>query len=121
MNSTNLYRERLTTLLTHARPDLATTHALAFKNVFGAVGGYVNGVIFVSSGSFGIALRLPPQALVDIFEDSDVAPLRYFPNGHVKRAYAVLPERILTDDRRFGELLDASIAHATLARPARPE
>ena len=60
---TNDDLDRLTRLLKQARPGLASTHALGFKNVFGAVAGYVNGAIFISSGRFGIALRLPPDAL----------------------------------------------------------
>ena len=44
-------------LLEQVRPGLAATHALEFKNLFGATAGYVNGAIFISSGRFGIALR----------------------------------------------------------------
>ena len=57
---TNNYLDKLAKLLKQARPRLASTHSLEFKNVFGAVGGYLNGVIFISCGKFGIALRLSP-------------------------------------------------------------
>ena len=52
------YLEKITILLKQIRPKLATQHRLEFKNVFGAVGGYVNGKIFISCGKFGVALRL---------------------------------------------------------------
>ena len=42
-------------------------------------------------------------------------PLRYFPNGHIKKEYAVLPKRILADGRRLKSLVDASIEHVTRA------
>ena len=105
--------DRLKELLEQVRPGLAATHALEFKNLFGATAGYVNGAIFISSGRFGIALRLPPDMLEELFSEEGVEPLRYFPNGHIKKEYAVLPERILEDRRRFKPLLDASIEHVT--------
>ena len=104
--------DRLTELLEQVRPALAATHALEFKNLFGATAGYVNGAIFVSSGRFGIALRLPPATLEELFKEQGVEPLRYFPNGHIKKEYAVLPARILGDRGRLKKLVDASIAHA---------
>ena len=105
--------DRLTRLLEQVRSGLASTHALGFKNVFGAVAGYVNGAIFISSGRFGIALRLPPDTLQSLRREDGVQPLRYFEKGRVKKEYAVLPARILGDNRRLAELVDESIAYAS--------
>lgn len=88
------YSTRLADLLKGVRPRLATSHHLKFKNCFGAVAGYVNGNIFVSCGNFGLALRLPSETLAQLFREADVSALKYFANGHVKRQYAVIPERI---------------------------
>ncbi|MBI3530539.1 MAG: hypothetical protein HY067_21540 [Betaproteobacteria bacterium] len=107
------YLDEMTALLREARPRLAATHRLEFKNCFGAVTGYINGKIFISCGSFGTALRLPPKVLDVLFKDSDVRPLKYFPNGHVKKAYAVLPRRITGDKQRFKKLLEESIKHSS--------
>ena len=107
--------DRLTELLERVRPGLASAHALAFKNVFGAVAGYVHGAIFISSGSFGIALRLPPDALEALFKEEGVRPLKYFRTGHVKKEYAVLPQWLLEDRRRFKKLVDASIEYVAPA------
>ena len=104
------YLNRLTTLLGQVRPKLASTHRLAFKNVFGAVGGYMNGQIFISCGAFGVALKLPPETLETLFQEKGVKHLKYFRNGHVKKEYAVLPKRILNNKRQFKKLLDKSIA-----------
>ena len=104
----NKYLNSLTALLKQVRPKLASTHRLAFKNVFGAVGGYVNGRIFISCGTFGIALKLPPKTLETLFREEGVKHLKYFRNGHVKKEYAVLPKRILNNERRFKKLLDKS-------------
>ena len=91
----NNYLDELTKLLKQARPRLAATHQLEFKNVFGAVAGYVDGNIFMSCGKFGVALRLPPETLESVFKEEGVEPFKYFPRGHVKKEYAVLPKGIL--------------------------
>ena len=85
---------------------------LSFKGVFGAVGGYIDGKIFISCGNFGIALRLPPVALQDVFEADDVQTLRYFPKGHIKRGYAVIPRRILEDRALLVQLMGESVSYA---------
>ena len=104
------YLNRLKALLKQTRPRLANTHRLTFKNVFGAVGGYVNGRIFISCGTFGVALKLPPEMLEALFREKGVKHLKYFRNGHVKKEYAVLPKRILNNKSQFKKLLDKSIA-----------
>ena len=107
----NKYFEKITKLLERASPKLAATHRLEFKNVFGAVGGYVNGRIFISRGKFGVALRLPPKVLEIIFKEKNVKHLKYFPKGHIKKEYAVLPERITKDTRQFRQLINESIQY----------
>ena len=108
----NRYLEEITTLLKQARPKLFTTHQLKFKNVFGAVGGYVNGKIFISCGKFGIALKLPQETLDELFKEKDVKHLKYFPRGHIKKDYAVLPRRILENKRQTQKLIRKSIQSA---------
>jgi TfoX/Sxy family transcriptional regulator of competence genes len=107
----NDYRERLAALPAQARPGLADEHSLTFKSVFGAIAGYVDSRIFVTCGAFGLALRLPPETLADVLADG-AEPLRYFPKGHVKKQYAVLPPRILDDSARLASLLAESVAYA---------
>jgi TfoX/Sxy family transcriptional regulator of competence genes len=107
----NNYRGTISALLEQTHPQLSTTNKLEFKSVFGAVGGYVDGKIFVSCGSFGVALRLPPNILESLFKEEGVERLRYFPKGHIKKEYAVLPPRVLEDQHRFKELVDESITY----------
>jgi hypothetical protein len=89
------YLNKLENLLKRFRPTLSLSHRLEFKNCFGAVAGYVNENIFISCGKFGLALRLPPQTLIELFREADVSPLKYFKNGHIKKEYAVIPKRII--------------------------
>ena len=109
------YFNKIANLLKQLRPRLAATHRLEFKNCFGAVAGYVDGRIFISCGKFGVALRLPSEVLADLFiREKDVKHLKYFPKGHIKREYAILPKRIIENKPKFKKLVDKSIKYASL-------
>ncbi len=106
------YLNKIATLLNDVRPKLHVVHKLEFRNCFGAVAGYVDGHIFISCGKFGVALRLPRETLGKLFQETDVLHLKYFPKGHIKKEYAVIPKRILDDRGRFEEFLEQSIQYA---------
>ena len=112
----NKYLDKLEKLLKHICPRLHITHKLEFKNCFGAVTGYVNGNIFVSYGKFGVALKLPPETLAELFREKGVLHLKYFPNGHIKKEYAVIPQRIIDKKYHFKRLLDKSITHSLIKK-----
>jgi len=59
-----------------------------------------------------VALRLPEKTLSELFQEKGVKKLKYFPNGHVKKEYAVIPKRILEDPTRLKKLVDQSIRYA---------
>lgn len=62
------YFNKITRLLESVQPKIISMNQLKFKNVFGAVGGYVNDCIFMSCGKFGVALRPPPETLDELLE-----------------------------------------------------
>ena len=107
----NKYFNKITKLLKRVRPRLDVTHQLEFKNCFGAIAGYVDGNIFISCGKFGVAIRLPPETLDSLFKEKGVKHLKYFPNGHIKKEYAVLPKRIIKNEQHFKRLTDKSIKY----------
>ena len=114
----NAYSDTLEKLLSQANPELFTTHPITFKNCFGAIAGYVDDRIFVSCGKFGVALRLPPEVLTALLKEMGVSRLRYFPKGHVKKEYAVLPRRMIDNQDRFRELLDKSVTFVLSMSPS---
>ncbi len=114
---TSQYLSCLSELLLEARPRLRATHSLEFKNCFGAIAGYVRGRIFISCGQFGVALKLPPDAIEQMIRANGAKHLKYFARGRVKKDYAVLPRSVIEDKSRFKDLLDASI-HFVLKEPA---
>lgn len=103
------YREKLERLL-ETQPRLASRYRVEFKKVFGAVGGYVNGRIFVTCGKFGLALKLPPRTIEELLrKDLGVKFLKYFTKGYVKKDYVVLPGRTIADKDQFRKLVNKSI------------
>ena len=56
-----------------------------------------------------MALLLPEKTLAELFQEKGLKKLKYFPNGHLKKEYAVIPKRILEDPARFKKLVDQSI------------
>ncbi len=57
----------------------------------------------------GTGLKLPPETIASLLSEKGVKRLKYFPNGHVKKDYAVLPRRILQDQSRMKKLLRESM------------
>ena len=107
----NKYFQKITKLLEQASPKLTTRYRLEFKNVFGAVGGFVNGRIFISCGKFGVALRLPPKTLQSLFNKKVAKHLRYFPKGHIKKEYTVLSKRMTKNTHQFPLLIKESVKY----------
>lgn len=103
----NNYQKKIEKILNTAYPNISQ-YNVQYKNVLGAVGGYIDGQIFCSCGSFGFALKLP-QAELDILFNEGAQPLKYFPNGHVKKDYAVLTESMLKDHKKLHDLIAHSM------------
>jgi len=93
-------RQQLQEMLRDAYPYIGRGCKLEFKNCFGAVAGYADGKIFCSRGAFGFALKLSREK-IDSLMKQGAKPLRYFPNGHVKKDYAVLPEAVLLNKKQL--------------------
>ncbi|PCK00453.1 MAG: hypothetical protein COA45_01355 [Zetaproteobacteria bacterium] len=103
----DVYAKRLVTLLDDS--DITQEYDVTYKSVFGAIGGYINQTIFISSGRFGIALKLPADILDDLMANHGATPFKYFEKGHIKKDYAVLPDTLLSDQPRMKVLLRQSI------------
>ncbi len=108
-----IFRKQLERVLLDAGQESAQGSRFEFKNVFGAVAAYVDGNIFITRGKFGTALKLPPETVSPLLLEPEVTPLKYFPKGRIKKGYAVLPERIISDSRRLKILIEESIGYVS--------
>ena len=109
------YKEQLQNILELFWPELTVRHTLTFKNSFGAVAGYAGGNIFCSYGQFGFALKLPKKAIDELLKIGGI-PLRYFPKGHIKKDYAVIPETLMAEKGKMASLIKKSVKFSTRAK-----
>lgn len=84
---------------------------ITFKSVFGAVAAYADSNIFLTCGTFGIAVKLDNATCISIINEGDGEPLKYFAKGHVKKGYVVLSNDILNDPARLNDLVNAATAY----------
>lgn len=62
----------------------------------------------MSYGKFGVALKLPEEILDELFQNKKAKHLKYFPKGHIKKDYAVLPSKIVKNKSVLTDLIDKS-------------
>jgi len=82
---------------------------LSYKSVFGAIAGYVQNKIFISSGKFGIAIKVTPETRNNLIEKYGAKPFKYFPKGHIKQDYALLTNDILSNNKLMKKIIEDSI------------
>jgi len=66
------------------------------KHFFSGAAAYVNGRIFMTLTSVGLALKLPPASHA-VLIGKGAKPLRYFPTGPIKKDYVVVPRPMASD------------------------
>ena len=71
----------------------------------------------MSLTSVGFAIKLPEASRNTLMNDLGAKPLRYFPNGPIKKDYVVLPETMLKDVRALRRCAKVSIEYV-LSLPA---
>ena len=107
------FRRELAGILDASLPVEYSSREIEFKAVFGAVAGYSDGRLFVSYGNFGLALKLPSALRAELLEQKRGTALRYFPKGHVKKEYVVIPQGLRNDREAIRELLRQSVEYVS--------
>ena len=105
-----VYRRDLLSLIERMQPMGGQSGAIECKHFFGGAAGYVDGRIFISLTSAGLALKLPEDRRATLLE-LGARPLRYFPKAPIKKDYVVLPEIVATDDGALGPLFAESVSY----------
>jgi TfoX/Sxy family transcriptional regulator of competence genes len=86
----------LSQLLTAAASRLEGDIAIQCKHFFSGAAAYANGRIFMTMTTVGTALKLPRESHAELIRRG-ARPLRYFPQGPVKKDYLVLPDSLVDD------------------------
>ncbi len=109
------YENTLREILCSAWPNTDRHYTLEYRKLFGVSGGYVNNKIFCSCGGFGLALKLPLEDRAEMFQAGG-KPLKYFPNGHIKKDYVVLTDKMIGDHKKLRRLIEVSVQFSTQAK-----
>ena len=116
------YLERLTALMSEVTFGRFTGINLECKHFFSGAALYANGNICVSLTPVGFAIKLPEESRDALLKQNVAKPLRYFPEGPIKKDYVVLPKTISDDAKVLRRWVKLCIEHASaLPEPARKQ
>ncbi len=89
------YLEKLSGLISTLNIEKQVSARIEVRHLFTGAALYVNNAICASWSPVGLAFKLPEKELASLIRRGGAKPLKYFPNGHVKKGYALFesPER----------------------------
>lgn len=106
----------LRSLLAAATSGLDRRIAIECKHFFSGAAAYANGRIFMTLTSVGVALKLPQESQAELIRRG-ARPLRYFPQGPIKKDYVIVPDGIARD----ADILAPWVVKSVLFSQAFPE
>lgn len=105
------YIEKLSSMLARAGIEETAGTKFEVKHFFGGAALYANGKICVTLTKVGLALKLPEKNRKGLMETEGARPLQYFPQGPIKKEYAILPGRLIHDNNSLHKWLLESIKY----------
>lgn len=87
--------EKLSGLISRMNIEKEVEDRLEVKHLFTGAALYVNKVICVSWSPVGLAFKLSEKEVASLISSGKAKPLKYFPEGQVKKGYALFesPEK----------------------------
>lgn len=83
------YWEKLSRLVEELNLEAEMALAFQTRHFFSGAAIYINGTMCASWSPVGLAFRLPEAEVVKLIRSGRARPLQYFPNGRVKKGYAL--------------------------------
>lgn len=112
------YLEQLTALIEGTLSSNPEGVKLTYKHFFSGAAVYANGRICVSLTPAGFALKLLETSRAKLLKQKGTKQLRYFPKGHIKADYIVLPPAMVHDSKTLRHWIMSSIEYVlTLPSP----
>lgn len=114
------YLERLAALMRETTSGRFKDIKLEHKHFFSGAALYANSKICISLTPVGLAVKLPEESRNTLLKLKGTKPLRYFPEGPIKKDYVILPKTILSDAKVLRHWVKISIEHvASLPGPVK--
>lgn len=86
---TKEYFEKLSVLFEEINQENQIPAPTEIKHFFSGAALYVNKKISVTWTPVGLAFKLPEQEVRKLISSGNAKALKYFPNGHIKKDYAL--------------------------------
>ena len=83
------YLEKLSKIIEDLYIDDLVEKPLEVKHFFSGAALYIDGTICASWSPVGLAFKLSEQEVISLISNGSAKPLQYFPNGHIKKGYAL--------------------------------
>ena len=83
------YLEKLSKLIEELNLDDTIEQPLEVKHFFSGAALYIDGTMCASWSPVGLAFKLSDQEVNSLISNDRAKPLKYFPNGHIKKGYAL--------------------------------
>ena len=83
------YLTKLNNLIGELKLEQEIMLRMEVKHFFSGAALYVNGTICASWSPVGLAFKLPDQEVENLISSGSAKSLKYFPNGHIKKGYAL--------------------------------
>ncbi len=102
------YLKDLSSIVERAYVPCGEAVDVSCKHFFSGAAAYVDGQIFMTLTTVGLALKLPEDDR-NTLRDQGAKPLRYFPRAPVKKDYVLLPIQVIDDDCALNDWISRSI------------
>ena len=104
------YLDWLKALLQPVARALPANVDLVCKHFFGGAAAYADRRICITLTTVGLAMKLPEEGRAELMA-AGATPLRYFPNGPIKKDYVVVSSALLADAEVLEHWMRKSIDH----------
>ena len=105
------YLEKLSELMKRVTLGRFGKVKLEIKHFFSGAAVYANGKICMTLTPIGFAIKLPERSRNILMKQKGAKPLRYFPNGHIKKDYVILPKSMLNDMKTLRRWIKTSVEY----------
>src|SRR5690349_10289203 len=84
---------------------------LRFRPMFGGIGAYADGRMFMTLSNVGVALKLGGGGRERLLRLPGAKPLQYAPNAPPSKSYVVVPDSMLADRKLLRSWIETSAAY----------
>jgi hypothetical protein len=95
------YFEKLSKLIEDMGLESEISSSIEVKHFFSGAALYIGGKIYASLSPVGLAFKLPENEVEELISSGNALQLKYFPNGNIKKDYALFEEPDLTQIERW--------------------